>query len=191
MKAEVEDIRSEEISGELKLENPMRQIRIEKVVVNMGVGQSGEKLEKAVKVLESLTGQKPSRRKAKKTIREFGIRRGENIACMVTLRKERAIEFLRKALVAVGNRIKAGSFDEYGNFSFGIREHIDIPGTRYDPEIGIFGMDICVSFERPGYRVKRRRIKRAKIGKNHRITREEAMEYMRKVFGVEIIEEEE
>jgi len=167
--------------------NPMTQIRIEKVVINMAVGQSGEKLEKAVKVLESLTGQKPSRRKAKRTIREFGIRRGENIACVVTLRKEKAIEFLRKALIAVGNKVKAKSFDDYGNFSFGIREHIDIPGVKYDPNIGIFGMDICVSFEKPGYRVKRRRIRRSKIGKKHRVTKEEAIEYLRKMFGVEVI----
>jgi len=167
--------------------NPMTQIRIEKVVINMAVGQSGEKLEKAVKVLESLTGQKPSRRKAKRTIREFGIRRGENIACVVTLRKEKAIEFLRKALIAVGNKVKAKSFDDYGNFSFGIREHIDIPGVKYDPNIGIFGMDVCVSFEKPGYRVKRRRIRRSKIGKKHRVTKEEAIEYLRKMFGVEVI----
>ncbi|RLE51349.1 MAG: 50S ribosomal protein L5 [Candidatus Methanomethylicota archaeon] len=165
----------------------MTQIRIEKVVINMAVGQSGEKLEKAVKVLESLTGQKPSRRKAKRTIREFGIRRGENIACVVTLRKEKAIEFLRKALIAVGNKVKAKSFDDYGNFSFGIREHIDIPGVKYDPNIGIFGMDVCVSFEKPGYRVKRRRIRRSKIGKKHRVTKEEAIEYLRKMFGVEVI----
>lgn len=168
--------------------NPMRRVKIEKVVINIAVGESGEKLEKAVKVLESLTGQKPSRRKAKRTIREFGIRKGENIACIVTLRGEKAKEFLRRALIAIGNRIKARSFDSHGNISFGIKEHIDIPGTKYDPNIGIFGMDVCVSFERPGYRVKRRRIKKSKIGKRHRVTAIEAMEYMKREFGVEIVE---
>ena len=169
--------------------NPMTQVRIAKVVVNMAVGTSGEKLEKAVKVLESLTGQKPSRRKAKRTIREFGIRKGENIACVVTLRKEKAIEFLRRALAAVGNRIKASSFDDHGNVSFGIKEHIDIPGTKYDPNIGIFGMDVCISFEKPGYRVKRRRIKKSKVGKAHKVTKCEAMEYLKREFGVEIVED--
>ncbi|MCS7364258.1 MAG: 50S ribosomal protein L5 [archaeon GB-1867-035] len=169
--------------------NPMQRVKIGKVVVNIAVGESGEKLEKAVKVLESLTGQKPLRRKAKRTIREFGIRKGENIACVVTLRGNKAKEFLRRALVAVGNRIKARSFDPYGNISFGIREHIDIPGTKYDPNIGIFGMDVCISLERPGYRVMRRRIKKSRIDKKHRVTAIEAMEYMKREFGVEIVEE--
>jgi len=179
----------EEPQQQQQQENPMTQVRIEKVVVNMAVGTSGEKLEKAVKVLESLTGQKPSRRKAKRTIREFGIRKGENIACVVTLRKEKAIEFLHRALAAVGNRIKASSFDDHGNVSFGIKEHIDIPGTKYDPNIGIFGMDVCISFEKPGYRVKRRRIKKSKVGKAHKVTKYEAMEYLKREFGVEIVEE--
>lgn len=77
---------------------PMLKPRIDKVVVNISVGKSGEPLEKATKVLKELTGQTPCKRKAKKTIRDFGIRRGEPMACMVTLRKQRAIEFLKKSL---------------------------------------------------------------------------------------------
>jgi large subunit ribosomal protein L5 len=171
-------------------QNPMQNLRIEKVVVNICVGKSGEPLEKAKKVLAQITGQTPCTRRAKKTIKDFGIRRGEPIACIVTLRKNKAYEFLKKALEAIGNKLHESCFDQYGNFSFGIKEHIDIPGTKYIPELGIFGMDVCVSLERPGYRVKRRAYHKSKIGKKHLITSEEAMEYIHEVFGTEILRSE-
>jgi len=168
--------------------NPMLKPRIEKVVVNISVGKSGEPLEKAAKVLEELTGQKPCKRKARKTIRDFGIRKGEPIACLVTLRKERALEFLKKALEAIDNKLSKSCFDEHGNFTFGIKEHIEIPGMRYDPELGIFGMDVCVSLCRPGQRVRYRRIERKKkIGKHHRLIPEEAMLFIKELTGVEIV----
>lgn len=160
--------------------------RIEKVTVNISVGKSGEPLEKAAKVLEELTEQRPCRRKAKKTIRDFGIRGGEPIACLVTLRDERAEKFLRKALQAVDNKLPKGSFDDHGNFSFGIREHIEIPGTKYVPELGIHGMDVSVSVSRPGYRVKRRRRAKSRIGRRHLVTTEEAMALIKDKFGTEI-----
>lgn len=164
----------------------MLKPRIDKVVVNISVGKSGEPLEKATKVLKELTGQTPCKRKAKKTIRDFGIRRGEPMACMVTLRKQRAIEFLKKVLPVVDNKISRQSFDAHGNFTFGIKEHIEIPGVKYDPEIGIFGMDVCVSLSRPGYRVKERRIEKAKVGSKHVLTPEEAMVFVKDALGVEI-----
>jgi large subunit ribosomal protein L5 len=167
-------------------EQPMLKPRIEKVVVNISVGKSGEPLEKATKVLKVLTGQTPCKRKAQKTIRDFGIRRGEPIACIVTLRKQRAIEFLKKVLPVVSNKISKESFDKFGNFSFGIKEHIEIPGVKYDPEIGIFGMDICVSLSRPGYRVKNRRKRKTQIGSKHILTPEEAMVFVKDALGVEI-----
>jgi len=167
--------------------NPMLKPRIAKVTINIGVGESGERLRKAMKVLEMLTGQKPVPRRAKRTIREFGIHRGENIAVMVTLRNQRAIEFLRKALEAVGWRLKASSFDRFGNFAFGIKEHISLPGVKYDPEIGIFGMDVCVTIERPGFRVMRRKRVCSKVPLRHRVKKEEAIEFMIKEFGVTIV----
>jgi len=170
-----------------KLSNPMRKIRIEKVVVNVCVGSSGERLEKAAKILEQLTGMKPSFRKAKKTIKDFGIRKGERIAVVVTLRGQKAYNFLKKAFEAVKKKIKANSFDEYGNFAFGIKEHIEIPGTKYDPNLGIIGMDVCVSLCRPGYRVMRRKRARSKIPRRHRVNREEAIEYIKKEFNVTVV----
>ncbi len=167
-------------------EQPMLEPKVEKVVVNISVGKSGEPLEKASKIMRELTGQTPSKRKAKTTIRDFGIRKDEPIACIVTLRKQRATEFLKKVLPVIDNKISRASFDEYGNFAFGIKEHIEIAGVKYDPEIGIFGMDVCVSLARPGYRVKNRKRRKARIGSNHILTREESMVFARNILGVEI-----
>lgn len=171
----------------LDVGHPMRRVFIGKVVVHIAVGESGERLANAAKVLEMLTGQKPTLRKAKKSIKEFGIRRGENIACMVTLRGARAYEFLKRALAAVNYTVKRSSIDEKGNFSFGIREHIQIPGVKYDPTVGIFGMDVIVALERPGYRVARRRRRRSPIGEDHYVTKEEAIEFIRKVLGAQVV----
>jgi len=168
------------------LMNPMLKPRLEKVTVNMAVGKSGDPLEKAAKVLEQLTGQKPCRRKAKKTVRDFGIRKGESITCLVTLRKERAREFLKKAFEAVDNKISTERFDRLGNFSFGIKEHIDIPRTRYVPELGIHGMDVCVTLSRPGQRVKRRHHAKSRLGSKQLLTPEEARLFIKEEFGVEI-----
>ncbi len=167
-------------------DNPMLKPKIEKVTVNMAVGKSGEALEKAATVLEQLTGQKPCKRKAKKTIRDFGIRKGEPISCIVTLRKEKAREFLKKTWHAVDNKISKKSFDNLGNFSFGIKEHIEMPGTRYVPELGIHGFDVCVSLCRSGYRVKKRRRAKSDVGLQHQLTPEEVMLFIKEEFGVEI-----
>lgn len=168
-------------------ETPMLKPKIRKVTINISVGQSGEPLEKAGKVLEQLTGQRPVKRKAKKTIRDFGIRKDEPISCIVTLRKEKAIEFLTKALQAVDNKISKKRFDDKGNFSFGIKEHIEIPGTKYAPELGIIGMDISVSLGRAGYRVKERRRAKSDIGISHLLTPEEAIVFVKDTVGIEIV----
>lgn len=165
----------------------MLRPKIEKVVVNISVGKSGEPLEKATKVLKEITGQTPCKRKAKDSIRDFNIRKGESIACIVTLRKEKALEFLNKALPVVDKKLSARSFDKQGNFSFGLKEHIELPGVKYDPDVGIFGMDVCVSMIRPGYRVKSRRKQKGKIGSKHVLTPEESMTFARETFGVEIV----
>lgn len=168
-------------------ENRMRSIKIAKVTVNIGVGESGERVQRAYQLLQELTGVKPVYTRARKTIREFGVRKGTNIGVKVTLRRSKALEFLRRALEAVGYRLKASSFDDYGNVSFGIAEHVSIPGTRYDPEVGIFGMDICIMLERPGYRVMRRRVKRVGVPRRHRVKREEAIEFLKRELGVTVV----
>ena len=166
----------------------MRSPRIEKVTVNIGAGEGGAKLEKAVSLLQKLTDRKPVKTKTMKRIPTFGVRPRMFVGTLVTLRGEDANNFLKRALAANGNRIRLKSIDQFGNFSFGIKEYIDIPKVRYDPEIGVFGMDVCVTMGRPGYRVKRRRIKTAKIGKNQLVTKEDAIAYLKEKFEVEVYE---
>ncbi len=167
--------------------NNMREIRIEKVVLNMGTGEGGDKLANAEKVLETIAQQKPARTHVKKPVREWGTKLGSPIGCRVTLRDGQAIETLKRLLDAVERRVKKGSFDNGGNLSFGIKEHIDIPGTSYDPELGIFGMDVCITLMRPGYRIKRRRRFTHPIPPSHRITQEEAINFMTDKFGVQVV----
>lgn len=167
--------------------NPMVKPRLAKVTVNIGVGKSGERLKKAERILEMLTGQKPSEREAKRTIKEFGVRKGEPIAVAVTLRRERALEFLNKVLDAVGRRANMSSFDNFGNVSIGLREHIMLPGVKYDPELGIFGMDVCVTLEKPGLRVMRRRVKKSRVPYRQRVSRQEAVVFFMKELNVRVM----
>jgi large subunit ribosomal protein L5 len=164
----------------------MKRIEVHKVVINIGVGRSGEPIDKAKNALLELTNQQPAVRGARKSVRDFGIHKGEPIGVVVTLRHEPAIEFLKRVVAAKNNVLKASSFDNYGNISIGIHEHIDIPGTKYNPEIGIFGMDVNIVLNRPGYRIAKKSRKSAKIGKMHRINREEAIEFFKQKYGVEV-----
>jgi len=164
-----------------------RSVRIGKVVINIGVGRSGEAIERARRVIEDLVKQKASSRKAKKSIRDFGVHKGEPIGMKVTIRGPRAAEVLQLLLQARENRIPPTAFDDFGNCSFGIKEHIEIPGVRYSPDIGIFGMNVSAVLERAGYRVARRNRSPAKIGRKHRVGREEAEEFFKKNFAVEIV----
>jgi len=170
------------------MSNPMQQVKIEKVTVNIGVGEGGDKLRKAEKVLEMLTHQKPVRTYAKMTNRDFGIRKGMPIGCKVTLRKQKAIDFLKEALWVRNFKLPEWSFDGEGNFSFGITDHTEFKDMKYDPDIGIFGMDICVTLEKAGYRIKRRKIEKTKVPHRHRVSRQEAIEFVKKEFNVEVVE---
>jgi large subunit ribosomal protein L5 len=166
--------------------NPLRIVRIEKVTLNIATGKSGEPLEKAKKVLNQLTNKTPTTKLAKKAIKDWGVRKGEPIAAVVTLRGKDAGEFLKRALDAVSNKVNESSFDDYGNFSFGIKEHIEIPGTRYIPELGIFGATIHVTLGRPGYRIRTRAIRPSKMGRNHYVSHEDAVKFMQNNFGTSV-----
>ena len=163
----------------------MREIRLEKITLNMGAGEPGPALEKSQKILETISGKKVIiTRTHKRTT--FGVAKKRPIGAMTTLRGETARELLEKLLQAVEETLPKTCFDKNGNFSIGIKEYIHIPGMKYDPDVGILGLDVAVTLMRPGYRVKKRRIKSGKIGKNHRITPEESMEWIKKEFGTKI-----
>lgn len=167
--------------------NPMRKPRIEKVVVNIGIGEGGDKLTKAERVMQMVTGEQPSRTLSKVTNRDWGLRVGAPIGVRVTLRGESADAFVRKALDIRQFKVPDYSFDDGGNLNFGVSDYTDFPGMKYDPEIGIFGMDIAIVISRPGRRVAQRRVAKRKIGRKHRVTRAEAMDLMREKFNIEVI----
>ena len=165
---------------------PMRKPRVGALIINVSIGQSGQPLERAKTIIRQLTNREPVETIAKQTWRDFGIRKHQPIGCKVTLRGKDAEELLNRLFEAVDREISASSFDQFGNFAFGIREHIDIPGMKYDPDLGIIGMDVIVQMIRPGYRLRYRKIGKQKIPKKHKLTREESIAYVREHFNVQI-----
>ena len=165
----------------------MKKISLEKVVLNMGVGKSGDVIEIAKKALDQISGKKSCARNAKETQRDWGVRKGEPIGVSVTIRGEDAKVLLKRLLEAKGNTVNGKAFDNFGNYSFGIREHIDIPGVKYDPQIGILGLGISVTLTRPGYGIRRRSKHKASVGKSHVIKSQEAKDYLAKEFGVTVV----
>ena len=165
--------------------NPMSEICLEKVTLNIGAGESGPLLEKSQKMLGTIAQKKVViTRTHKRTT--FGIAKKRPIGAKTTLRGPAARELLERLLQGVEEKLAKSCFDKNGNFSFGIKEYIHIPGMKYDPDVGILGLDVAVTLMRPGYRVKNRRRKPGKIGKNHRIKPEESMDWVKKEFGTKI-----
>ncbi|MWV63774.1 50S ribosomal protein L5 [Halorubrum sp. JWXQ-INN 858] len=164
----------------------MREPSIEKVVVHMGVGQGGEPLADAEEIIEAVTGQQSVRTTAKRTIAEFGIRKGDPIGVKVTIRGEDAHEFLRTAFELV--EISERQFDDTGNLSFGVDDHTDFPSQEYDPNIGIYGLDVTMAIVRPGYRVAKRDKGTQSIPASHRMTVEDAAAFLEANFDVEVTE---
>jgi large subunit ribosomal protein L5 len=160
-------------------ENPMREIKIEKITVNVGIGEPGERLENAKLILERLTKRKPCFRKTLKRS-TFGVAKGRNIGVMVTVRGNETAEFLKRLIGAKEGKLKKESFAGR-TFAFGIPEYLDIPKMEYDPKVGIIGMDVCVTLKRAGIK------KGVKVGKNQAITSEEAQDFLKKNFKVELV----
>jgi large subunit ribosomal protein L5 len=162
--------------------------RIEKITVNIGVGEAGERLKKAETVLQNITGHKPIETLSKTTNKDWSIRKMMPIGCKVTLRGKDANAFLQEALTTRDNKIADYSFDDEGNLSFGIPDHTLFKSQKYDPNIGIFGMDVCITMKKPGYRIKRKRIAPGHIPHRHRVKREESMKFFTINYNVEVLE---
>lgn len=169
------------------MSNVMRTPVVEKVIVHMGVGESGQHLVDAEEILRAITGQEVVRCFAKRTLPAFSIKKNEPIGCKVTLRGQRAQQFLETALGIVDKTLGRSQFDSLGNVSFGIEEHTDFPGMKYDPNIGVFGMDVTVVIKRPGERICKRRIATRKIPTNHKVTVEDAIAFLNDSYGVEVM----
>jgi len=169
-----------------KEQNPMRNISIEKIVLNCGCGTKGN-IDHAKFILEKTSGKTAVITNSKKRSL-FGVPKGKPIGCKVTIRAGAEKELV-KLLKAVDNKLSPKKFDKTGNLAFGIKEYIDIPGMQYEPKIGIIGFDVCVTLMRPGYRVKRKHIA-SLVGKPHAITKAEAIKFMQDKFGVNTQEEE-
>jgi large subunit ribosomal protein L5 len=164
-------------------ENVMRKIRIDKVV--LGVGGTADGLDKGFRLLKFLTGKKPAKIKSKKRIPTWGVRPGLEVGAVITLRKD-FDEFLKKLLVSIDNTLKRKQISE-NNFSFGIKEYIEIPGAEYQRDIGIIGLDVTIVFKRSGRRVGLRKIKRGKVSKKQVITKEEIIKFMEDTFQTKFI----
>ncbi len=166
--------------------NPMKNIKIEKVTLNIGAGKDQTRLEKGVVLLNLITDETPIKTVTNKRIQEWGLRPGLPIGCKLTLRKDKAVKILPRLLNAIDNRLRKVQFDDNGNIAFGIHEYIDIPGVKYDPKIGIMGLEVCVTLERQGYRIKRRRLLTRRIPVRHRITKQDAIDFMTINFNARV-----
>jgi large subunit ribosomal protein L5 len=164
----------------------MRDIHIDKVVVHMGVGESGEKLVKAENIMKTITGQMSIRTIAKQTQPAFSVRKGAPIGCKVTLRGKTARDFFATAVGILNKTVFESQFDRSGNISFGVEEHTDFPGMSYDPQIGIFGMDVNVVLERKGIRITRRRAEQKKLPSKQRVTKQDAIAFLKEEYQVEV-----
>lgn len=181
-------IQEQEKTFEEMWTNPMKRPYLEKVVLNIGVGAGGEELERAATVLETISGKTPMKTLSKKNVKEFNLRIGRPIGTMVTVREKEAEKLLKRLFVVNNDKMLKRSFDNYGNFGFGITEHITIPGVEYDNIIGIWGLDVVGRIVRPGMRVKFRRKSKAKVPKHHYVSRVEAQYFLKTKFGIEIVD---
>lgn len=164
--------------------NPMREIKIEKVVLT--IGGLAEELEKGYKLLEIISGQKPAKTRARKRIPAFGIRPGLEIGAVVTVRGKEKEKLLNRLLAAIDNVLKEKQISE-NNFSFGIKEYIEIPGMEYSREIGSRGLDVTVVFRQTGRRIKLKKVRQGKVPKRQRIKKEEIIKFMEDKFKTKFI----
>jgi len=168
-------------------ENKMREIFIEKITLNCGTAGPGDRLEKSLKLLQKVSGMKPVSTKTNKRIPTWGVRPGLELGCRVTIRGKKADELLKSLLKGVKGQLKESSFDTNGNFAFGISEYLNVPGIEYDPDIGIIGFEAAVTLQRRGFRIRRRALKKKRIPSSHKITKEDAIKFMKKEYGVNTI----
>jgi large subunit ribosomal protein L5 len=166
--------------------NQMKTIRVEKVTLNIGAGKDEVLLKKGEKLFKSLTNVTPVRTITEKRIQGWGLRPGLPIGVKLTLRGEQANAMIPRLLGAKDNVLTENCFDGFGNISFGIPEYVDILGAKYDPELGIIGLQASITLERPGYRIKRRKLQKRKLPSHHQVSKEEAVAFMQETFKIKV-----
>ncbi len=169
-------------------ENVMKKIFLEKVTLNCGAGVEPRKIEKCVKLLELIGGGKAKIIVTKKRIPAFGVRPGLKLGAKITLRKKPAADLLKRLLDSIGNKLSPKQINP-GSFAFGIKEYIEIPGVAYQRDIGLLGLDVCVTLSRPGARIGEKKVRRGKIPQRNRITQEETIKFMQDNFSTKFEEE--
>lgn len=167
----------------LEGKNKMKEIKLEKVILN--IGGVGDKLDKGVILLETISGKKAVRVKAIKRIPTWSVRPGLEVGTKVTLRGKDALDIVKKLLPAIDNTLKEKQIQD-NCFSFGIHEYIEIPGVEYIREVGIMGFEITVVFSRAGKSIEKKKIKRGKA-RRLTVTREEIENYIVTKFNTEIL----
>jgi large subunit ribosomal protein L5 len=171
--------------------NQMKNIRVEKITLNVGAGKDQSKLEKGIKLLKLITNLNPIKTVTMKRVPTWGLRPNLPIGCKVTIRNKNQVkELLNKLLYAKHSRLKESNFDNNGSISFGIHEYVEIQGMEYNHDIGLMGLEVSITLERPGFRIKRRTFKTSKIGKKHKISKQEAIDFMNKEFDIIIGDQE-
>jgi len=164
-------------------QNPMLDIKVQKLTLNIGTGKDQVALEKAQKLLNTISGVTSVRTVTQKRIAAWGLRPGLPIGVKVTLRKDKALELIPKLIYAKDNKLVENYFDDNGNVSFGIKEYIDIRDARYDPEIGSMGLQCSITLERAGTRIKNRKVLKRVVPIRHRVSKADAMAFMKDKFG--------
>jgi len=177
------------MSQQLTSDNIMRTIRVDKLTLNFGAGKDQKQLEKGVSLLKQITGVEPVKTVTQKRIPSWGLRPGLPVGAKITLRGENAVSVCKRLLTARDFTLRQTNIDSMGNVSFGLKEYIDIPGVRYDPAIGVIGLECTLTLKRPGYRVRDRKLRKGAINQKHRVSQEDATAFMKEHFGVRIAEE--
>lgn len=167
-------------------QNVMREVILDKATVNICVGNDKQGMVRAEKLITALTNKTPVYACAKRRLAAWQIRPGLPIGYKVTLRGKDARDFLTWVFKSKGNTLKASSLDRTGNFALGVSEYLDLSGMKYDADIGIMGFELMVTFTRPGFRIRSRRLKKSKIPARHKVTKDEVINYLDKEFKVKV-----
>lgn len=168
--------------------NKMRELRIEKVTLNVGAGKDQGKLEKGIKLLKLITGIEPVKTLTMKRVPTWGLRPNLPIGCKITIRKDTEA-LLKRLLYAKDFKLKESNIDNNGSISFGIHEYVDVEGIDYNHDVGLMGFEVSVTLERPGFRIKRRAVNPRKINNKHKISKEESIEFLNSKFNVKVGDE--